>query len=158
MQDFQIVHSVDLSREEPAYRSDVIYSRVFGKGNHNIYQFTDEELIEIDQKILKSETKRQLISFHGIRMNSDAARLKEYKETGRFIPVTSYTGVESAKAVLQEDATFPTTKAELISHQGWKVIDLTENKRVHLSDLLIKLPKKTYTSVRGVITELDACL
>lgn len=158
MRDFQIVHSVDLSRKEPTYRSNIIYSRVFGKGKHNIYQFTDEELVEIDQKILKTETKRQLISFHGIRMSSDAARLKKYKETGRFMPVTSYTGAESAKAVLQEDARFPSTKAELVKHQGWKVIDLSEEKRVHLSDLLVKLPEKTYKGVQDVITELEAFL
>ncbi len=91
-------------------------------------------------------------------MSSDAARLKKYKETGRFIPVTSYTGTESAKTVLQEDARFPSTKADLVKHQGWKVIDLTEEKRVHLSDLLVKLPEKTYKDVQDVITELEAFL
>ncbi len=158
LRDFKIVHSVDLSREEPAYKSDVIYSRVFGKGKHNIYQFTDEELIEIDQKILKAETKRVLISFHGIRMSRDAARFKKYKETGKFIPVTSYTGKESAIAVLQEDAKFPSTKTELVNHQGWKVIDLTAEKRVHLSDLLYKLPEKTYMNVQEVVDQLEAFL
>lgn len=156
--DFQIVHSVDLSREEPAYKVDVIYSRVFGKGKHNIYQFTDEELVEIDQKILKAESKRVLVSFHGIRMSRDAARFKKYKETGKFIPVTSYTGKESAITVLQEDAKFPSTRAELVNHQGWKVIDLTAEKRVHLSDLLVKLPEKTYTNVQEVVEELEAFL
>ena len=155
MQDFGIVHSADLSKEEPSYKSDAIYSRVFGKGKHNIYQFTDDELIEIDQKILKAEAKVAVITYHGPRMTSDALRFKRYKEAGTFMPITAYTGIESAKAVLQEDVKLPSTKAELIKHQGWKVIDLTIDKRVHLHELLAKIPEKTYNSLQEVIKELE---
>ncbi len=158
MRDFEIVHSVDLSREKPTYQSDVIYSRVFGKGEHNIYQFTDEELIEIDQKILKAEAKVVIITFHGIRMSSDASRFKKYKENKEFVPVTDFTGAASARAVLQEDAKFPSTKTELVKHQGWKVIDLTADERVHLSQLLHRLPEKTYSNVQEVVKELEAFL
>ena len=158
MRDFEIVHSVDLSKEEPAFQSDVIYTRLFGKGKHNIYQFTDEELIEIDQNILKAEAKVAAISYHGVRMNTDALRFKKFKETGKFLPVTAYTGIDSAKAVLEEDAKFPSTKAELIRHQGWKVIDLTVDKRAHLAELLSKLPEKTYGGVEQIVKELKAFL
>jgi hypothetical protein len=155
MQDFGMVHSVDLSRETPAFRSDVVYTRLFGKGKHNIYQFTDEELKDIDHKIVKSEAKVVVATFHGLRMNTDAARFKAYKEKEVFLPVTSFTGVDSARAVLSEDARFPSTKAELIEHQGWKVIDLETDKRIHLSELLSKLPEKTYYSVEEVAHELE---
>jgi uncharacterized protein YecE (DUF72 family) len=155
LRDFNIVHSVDLSREEPALSSDVIYTRLFGKGKHNIYQFTDEELEEIDRKILKAETRMAIVTYHGIRMNVDAVRFKQYKETGTFPQVTQFTGVDSARAVLGEDARFPSTKAELIEHQGWKVIDLTEKKKAHLSELLSKLPDKTYPSLETVVQELE---
>lgn len=158
MRDFQILHSVDLSSEEPAYESNIVYARMFGKGKHNIYQFTDEELQEIDQKILTAEARKALLTFHGIRMNSDALRFKGYKETGTFIPVTAFTGVDSAKAVLQEDGRFPSTKAELLEHQGWKVIDLAHDRRVHLSEVLSKIPEKTYNSVEQVTKELRAFL
>lgn len=49
MSDFDITHCVDLSREEPSFRSDTVYTRLFGKGKYNVYQFTDDELVEIDQ-------------------------------------------------------------------------------------------------------------
>jgi uncharacterized protein YecE (DUF72 family) len=156
MQDFGIVHSADFSREEPAFKSDTIYTRLFGKGEHNIYQFTDEELEEIDQKIVRAEATRVLVSFHGIRMNTDAARFKRYAETRTFIPVTAFTGIDSVKAVLQEDAEFPSTRNQLIKHQGWKVIDLTSRKRVRLSELLSKLPEKSYHSVKEVTKEMEA--
>jgi len=156
MKDFGMIHSVDFSREQPAFRSDTIYTRLFGKGEHNIYQFTDEELEEIDQKIVKAEATRVLVSFHGIRMNTDAARFKRYAETRTFIPVTAFTGIDSVKAVLQEDAEFPSTKNQLIKHQGWKVVDLTSGKRVRLSELLSKLPEKSYHSVQEVTKEIEA--
>ena len=156
MQDFGIVHSVDFSREEPAFKSDTIYTRLFGKGKHNIYQFTDEELEEIYQKIAKAEATRVLVSFHGIRMNTDAARFRRYAETRTFIPVTAFTGIDSVKAVLQEDAEFPSTKNQLIKHQGWKVVDLTSDRRVRLSELLSKLPEKSYHSVQEVTKEIEA--
>ena len=158
MQDFKIVHSVDLSKEEPAYKSDVIYTRLLGKGKHNVYQFTDEELGEINQKIQGAEAKVAIMSYHGVRMNTDALRFKKFKETGRFPPVTAYTGIDSAKAVLEEDAKFPSTKAELVKHQGWKVIDLTMDKRVHLSEVLSRLPEKTYNGLQEIVKELEVLL
>ncbi len=154
MRDFEIVSSVDLSTEEPVWKSDVIYTRLFGKGKHNVYQFTDEELVKIDQKILKAKPRTAIVAYHGVRMNSDASRFKVYKETGRFPTVTEFTGVDSAKAVLQEDAKFPSTKAELIEHQGWKIVDLRSDKRVHLASLLSKLPDKTYSSIQEVLEGL----
>lgn len=45
IQDHNMIHSVDLSKdEEPAYKSDILYTRLFGKGEYNIYQPTDQEL------------------------------------------------------------------------------------------------------------------
>jgi len=156
MQNFNVVHSVDLSTEEPSYTSDVTYTRLFGKGKHNIYQFTDEELAQIDEKALKTGAKIVAMSYHGVRMNTDAARFLKYKKTGTFPSVTSFTGAESAKAVLSEDARFPSTKQELIDHQGWKVVDATPQKRVHLSDLLSKIPDKNYASLDEVVQALEA--
>lgn len=155
MQDFNIVHCVDLSREEPAFKLNIVYTRLFGKGKHNIYQFTDEELVGIDQKILDSEAKTAILSYHGARMNTDAARFMVYKKKGNFPTVTSYIGIDSAREVLAEDIRVPSSKSELIEHQGWKVIDLTPQKRVHLSDVLSKIPDKIYYSLEEVIRMME---
>jgi hypothetical protein len=55
---------------------------------------------------------------------------------------------------MSEDAQFPSSKAKLVEHQGWKVIDLRSNKRVHLSELLSKIPDKTYSNLNEVIQTL----
>jgi len=158
MQDFDVVQCVDLSREKPIFKSDVVYSRLFGKGTHNIYQFIDNELADIDRNAEAESHKIVALSYHGIRMNSDALRFLQYKRTGKFMPVTSFTGVNSVKAVLAEDAKFPASKAGLIKHQGWKVVDLSLDRRAHLSDLLVDIPEKKYTSIDEVAEALEAAI
>jgi len=154
MKNYNIIHCLDISKVKPVDWSDVGYSRLFGKGQHNIYQFTDNELLEINRNASESKAKVVILSYHGARMNTDALRFKQYKENGSFLPVTAYTGLDSARAVLSEDAFFPSSKQSLISDQGWKVVDLTAEKRVHLSELLSKIPEKTYYSLGEVLGSL----
>jgi len=154
MQDYGIIHCVDLSREDPAVGSDTVYTRVFGKGEHNVYQFTDEELVEVDRKIMSKDRRTVVASFHNLRMYKDAARYKIYKQTTRFPPVTGAKGQQSLKEVLMEDAQFPATKHELIKDQGWKAIDLTEKTRVHASMLLNQLPDREFRTVDDVLNSL----
>jgi uncharacterized protein YecE (DUF72 family) len=158
MQDFNVVQCVDLSRETPSVESDVVYSRLFGKGKHNIWQFTDDELLAVDREVKRISPRIAALSYHGARMSSDAARHMQYKKTGDFMPVTSFTGVDSAREVLAEDASFPLSKSELIDTQGWKVVDLSLDKRVHLSELLSGVPDRTYNSVEEVVKVLEAVM
>ena len=77
-----------------------------------------------------------------------------YKDTGKFPQITKHTGLTSLEEVLREDARFPTTKQTLIKDQGWKLFDLTEDKRIHVGDFLQKLPEKTYNDINEVIALL----
>ena len=157
MQDHNMIHCVDLSKdEEPAYTSDILYSRLLGKGRHNIYQPTDDELKRIDRKASKRDHKTVAVSFHFVRMYKDAARFKIYKKTGKFPTVTKFTGQKSLIEVLKEDAKFPSSKKELIRHQGWKLIDLTKDKRMHASYMLQKLPQKIYNNINEVAETLNS--
>jgi uncharacterized protein YecE (DUF72 family) len=158
MRDFNAIQCVDLSTETTSVESDIIYSRLFGKGKHNIYQFTDDELLAVDQKIESISPRIAALSYHGVRMNTDATRYMQYKKTGKFLPVTSFTGVDSARAVLSEDTQFPLSKSELIEKQGWKVIDLTVDKRVHLSEPLTEIAEKNYNDVNEVIKALETVI
>jgi uncharacterized protein YecE (DUF72 family) len=157
MKDHNMIHCIDLSKdEEPAFKSDILYSRLFGKGSHNIYQPTDHELRQIDSKASRGDNKKIALSFHFVRMYKDAARFKIYKQTGEFPMVTKSTGVDSLAEVLREDAEFPSVKEELIRRQGWKLIDLKKDTRVHASYLLEMLPEKTYTSISDIIRQLES--
>jgi uncharacterized protein YecE (DUF72 family) len=158
MRDLNVIEAVDLSKEAPSVESGILYSRLFGQGEHNIYQFTDEELLDVDRKIESASPRVAALSYHGVRMSVDAARFMQYKKTGKFLPITEFTGIDSARSVLSEDAQFPMSKSELIRHQGWKVIDLTLERRIRLSQLLSRVPEKTYTSVDEVAEALEAVI
>jgi hypothetical protein len=132
----------------------MLYTRLFGKGSYNMYQPTDEELAEVDHKASSGNFERVAMSFHFVRMYKDAARLKIYKQTGKFPTVTKSTGLSSLDEVLSEDARFPTTKQDLIYSQGWKLFDMTEGRRMRASHLLMRLPERKYNSVNEVMESM----
>jgi uncharacterized protein YecE (DUF72 family) len=141
MQDQNIIHAVDLSKDKPVYNSDQIYARLFGKGEHNIYQFTDEELLNIYGKTQKRRYNKVILAFHDIKMYKDAARFMTYLKYKKFPSVTKYQGLQSLRAVLSEDTNFPTSKEDLIRSQGWKLMDLTKEKRIQVLEILMKLQR-----------------
>lgn len=151
MQHYNMIHCIDLSRgEEPAYKSDTLYTRLFGSGEHNIYQPTDHELVSIVKKARNAQSRRIVMNFHYVKMYKDAARLKAYIQTGRFPKVTNSTGLASLEEILKEDTHFPTTKRQLICKQGWKLFDLSDRKRIHAKSLLQKLPEGTYHNIEEI--------
>ncbi len=154
MQDLGIIHCTDISREIPAVDSDILYTRLFGHGEHNLYQFDDAELMEIDRRVKEKSQEKEYLTFHGARMYKDAVRLKMYEKCGTFPNLTKTSGLSSLETVLEEDAKFPATKSELIEKQGWKVFDLTETEHVHASVLLEKLPDGKYANVEEVVGTL----
>lgn len=154
MRDKGIIHCTDISREMPAVDSDILYTRIFGKGEHNLYQFDNAELTDIDMQVKKKRPGQAYLTFHGAKMYSDAARLKVYEICEKFPKVTKATGLASLKIVLEEDAKFPATKNELLQKQGWKVFDLSETRHIHARALIERLPDRKYTSVEEVIRAL----
>ncbi len=155
IQDFDIIPCVDISKVESPIPTDILYSRLFGKGIHNIYQFDDDELRTIDNRASKNEYEKVMLSFHSMKMYKDAARLKIFKETGKFPQITDSLGLSSLKEVLSEDAKFPSTKEELIQHQGWKIFDLTSTKRIRVHEILDRLPNNTYRNLEDVLKTLE---
>jgi uncharacterized protein YecE (DUF72 family) len=158
MQDFGIIQCVDLSKQKPSYNLDVTYSRLFGKGQQNIYQFTNDELLEIQRRAEETLSKKVMMSYHGLRMNNDALRFQEHLTTGKFLPATSATGIDSAKSVLAEDAIFPSSRSELVKTQGWKVIDTKADKTTHLSEYLNAIPERVYNNTEDLLKELKQVL
>jgi hypothetical protein len=89
-------------------------------------------------------------------MYKDAARLKVFMEKGSFPKVTRSTGLESLEEVLMEDAEFPASKEQLVKTQGWKVFDLTAERRVRAEQILQLLPDKVYRGLAEVMEELKS--
>src|SRR5207253_11336439 len=92
MKDSGAIHSVDLSNSEPRYEGRVLYSRLFGKGEENIYEFDDRELKEIAKKASAPKFEKSILAFHGVRMYRDGGRVKSFIEKGYFLKITSGVG------------------------------------------------------------------
>src|SRR5207245_7438247 len=134
------IHCVDISRdEEPMVESGILYTRLFGKGEENIYEFDDHELKQIAEKACNRRFGKSILAFKGVRRYRDAARLKTFLATGKFQKLSNYKGLDALEQILKEDATFPMTKSELLNSQGWKLFDLTSDHRTRAEDLLKKL-------------------
>lgn len=159
MQDHDLIHCVDLSKGEmPDYDSDILYTRLFGRGHHNVYEPSDAELMEIDRKVSGSKSGKVAMSFHFVKMYKDAARLKVYKQTGKFPMVTRSTGITSFEEVLSEDAVFPAMKEDLIIKQGWKLFDRTETERARVGDYLEKVPEGRYENISELVDRLASAM
>jgi len=150
MEDLDIAHAVDFSRQEPRTRSTIAYGRLFGPGEHNRWEFTDDELLEAQVRAESRKGTHVLYAFHGIRMYKDAARFLTYVRTGNFPRATRTSGVASLEEVLTEDARFPATKEGLLRDHGWRVIDLDADHRIHAWQMLEGLPDGRYRSAEGV--------
>ena len=147
------VHCIDLSNEAPRYQGKILYSRLFGKGEENIYEFDDEELRQIAKKASEPKVERSILAFHGVRMYRDAGRVKSFIQKGFFPKITSGVGADSIREVMSEDARFPASKSALVRDQGWKVFqDAGEVRKI--STVLEKLPAKNYESLDDLIFEL----
>jgi uncharacterized protein YecE (DUF72 family) len=153
MKESGAIHCVDLSNGEPQYEGRVLYSRLFGKGEENIYEFDDEELKEIAKNASAPKFEKSILAFHGVRMYRDAGRVKSFIEKGYFPKITSGVGADSIREVLSEDARFPTTKSRLLKEQGWKVFQDTDEVR-KISTVLEKLPEEKFDSLEDLMTEL----
>jgi len=159
MQDHDLIHCVDLSKGEmPCYDADILYTRLFGMGHHNVYQPSDPELMEIDRKVTGSKSEKVAMSFHFVKMYKDAARLKAYKQSGKFPMVTQSTGIASIEGVLSEEAAFPATKEDLIMKQGWKLFDRTETERARVGDYLEKVPEDRYENISELVNRLVSAM
>jgi len=150
----EIIPVYDISKEMAIQHKEIDYTRIFGKGEHNIYQFTKKELKTIYTKATNAPVKKILISFHGVRMYTDAGKLRFYHLYKEFPKNKPPYGLEAIKTELLRDMNFPATRDEIIKHEGWKVIPLNEKDDIHIGDILSWLPPKIYKNPNEVIEEL----
>lgn len=152
MEDRRILDVVDISRQTPRLPDGEVYTRLFGKGEHNAYEFDDAELRAIGSAA--GDAVRRTFVFHGVRMYRDAARFLTFRRTGSFPRAEGPTGLASLECAIAPDARFPAARDALVSRHGWKVVDLDADTRVHAAVLLDRLPARRYASLEDLLTAL----
>jgi uncharacterized protein YecE (DUF72 family) len=154
LRDHDATQSVDPSTQDPKTDSSILYGRLFGKEEANVYEFDDSELEGIAKKASGLEFEQSILAFHGVRMYRDAARLKTFLSSGKFPSLTGQVGLESLGQVLNEDARFPSTKSQLVANQGWKLYDRNAEERARVGEVLDKLPERIYSNIGDVLTSV----
>lgn len=71
-----VIHVSDLSRASPLLQNDILYTRLFGLGHHNLYRFTDQDFERTEEKAIASGSRKAYFAFHGVAMYADALRFK----------------------------------------------------------------------------------
>jgi len=150
----QITHCTDISREMPLYSANLSYTRVFGQGVKNQWEFDDSEI-----KILHARAAdlsgNTYVTFHTQRQTADAARLKAFDETGRLINTTGKYEVNSMLVAINEYRKYPIRKQELLAAHGWKIIDLKNDKRVRAQEILKKLPDIEFKTKKELKLQIE---
>jgi len=155
-----VTHVTDPFKLTPAFTSNLAYFRLHGLGERMYYyQYANEELKRLYETVKKFEGLEMgaYVLFNNLSMFEDAKRFTFFMEKGYFPPLTGLYGLDSVKAVIKRTR-YPITKSALIKRAGWKLIELDEKKQVRLSELLTKIPAKTYRDPDEVIRELKANL
>ena len=140
---YNITHCTDISREKPVYSANLSYSRIFGLGEKNQWEFDDNE-IEFLHEQARELPQTTYLSFHTQRQTHDAARMRSFDETGRLINTTGKSDLGSMLVAIDEYNKYPITKQELLMAHGWKVIDLKNDTRIRAKQVLMKLPDLTF--------------
>lgn len=157
LMEYNISHCIDYSKESPIYyNSNLEYTRIFGLGEGNKYQFDDSEIKNLQKKFIKTagNTQKVVVSFHTQRMVHDAARSKQYNDTRKFINITGNTGLKSFLGAISEYKKYPITKNQLIANHGWKIYDINKNKREKMINVLKNIENKTYKNRDDLVKEI----
>jgi hypothetical protein len=103
----------------------------------------------------EKDGKMVYVLFNNLSMFEDAARFKEYLAEGKFPKISSFTGLQSLKEVL-ERTRYPISKSLLIKKVGWRLVEVEEGKQERLNNFLVDLPPKTYRNVEELIKEIKS--
>ncbi|MHA1785240.1 MAG: DUF72 domain-containing protein [Candidatus Helarchaeota archaeon] len=143
----KITHVTDIFKELPLHFEKTFYTRIFGRGNGNKWQFSSQEIKDARDFLKPFEPERKVVvSFHTMRMENDAARFGHYDKTGSILPISDEKGIKAALFAIQQFIHFPLNKKKLLAEHGWKLIPLENESEMRLSTLLNFLEEKPISS------------
>ncbi len=117
--------------------SKVVYSRVFGPGDHTRWSFDSDELEKLKQKIETVPSTKRYITFHNLTMYEDASRMKDIVMTGREqVPQTRSQITTIDRTLTYANLEFPISKESLIRNAGWRTFEDDSGRKVHVGKIL----------------------
>jgi len=146
-----------VEKPETSSRSRILYSRVFGSGDHTKWNFSTEELKALKQKVEKVPANRRYVTFHNITMYEDGARMKNVVKEGKDILPKREVGLESLKrSMIAARIDFPISIEKLLAEMSWRTIDMGNDVSIHADKVLKELPDgSNFQSLDDVIGRLS---
>jgi uncharacterized protein YecE (DUF72 family) len=158
LEEVNVSHVTDPFRVMPAYVSEIAYFRLHGLSEQMYYyQYSDAELQRLKESITPYERNGKMVYvlFNNLSMFEDATRFKKYLANGKFPKISSFTGLNSLKEIL-ERTRYPISKSLLIKKVGWRLVEVEEGKQERLNTFLVDLPPKTYRNVEELLNEIKS--
>ena len=164
--EFDIIPTGDASRSDvrPSSDSKILYTRVFGPGDHTKWSFDSNEIENLKKKVESIPARRRYVTFHNITMYDDASRFKSSVHgEDREITLQKRLGEPAdggeslRRTLLLSRVKFPVSKQELEKQVGWKTFDTSGGRKVHVSEPLNRLEdeeEKKYNSVDEIMESL----
>jgi uncharacterized protein YecE (DUF72 family) len=141
--DYDIIPSMDASRLnelQASEKSKIVYTRVFGQGNHTEWSFDSDELGEIEKKVESTPAKKRYVTFHNMTMYEDASRMRNKVREG-VETHSAFRGQESLRSLVSPPRVeYPLSKEELTEKLGWRTLETDSGHFIHLSQILDPLP------------------
>ncbi len=157
-QEHDIIPTQDASKEpKPSMSSEskILYSRVFGFGEHTRWSFDSEELRALKKNVESIPARKRYVTFHNLTMYEDASRMRSIVKSGRELASNSESGSGSFKRALTIGTLkFPASKQYLIEKSGWKTYEESSGEKFHLTRLLNRLPDERKFESLEEITRL----
>lgn len=157
--EYDIVPSEDASRVNKlgvSYGSKILYSRIFGPGDHTKWSFDTKELTSLAKKVEETSARKRYVTFHNITMYEDAARMKNVVESGSDQIPKGPRGLDSLKRVVALGRVkYPASKKSLVEEFAWRTFNLEPEKKVHVGEILQRLPERQYGSVDEIIQQIS---
>jgi uncharacterized protein YecE (DUF72 family) len=144
-EDYDIVPTSDISKNEvrTSRHSKILYSRIFGLGEHTKWSFSTNELGGLKEKLEKVSAQRKYVTFHNITMYEDAARLKNLINEGVDLVPERPVGRESLKqGIISARIAFPVSYKELLTELSWRVITAENGRRIRADEAISRLPEE----------------
>lgn len=155
LEKLDVSHVTDPFLSMPVYTGKVAYFRLHGHGERMYYyQYSNSELRNLHDKIklLETDDKQVYVFFNNITMFEDAQRFSSFVDSGVF-PKPEICSKEALEKILRK-IRYPTTKNELISRIGWKLIEIENQKQIKMANLFRHLERNKYDNPIDIINEL----
>ena len=150
-----ITHVTDLFRDLPMHVEKDFYTRIFGRGDGNKWELSNQEIRDVHSFLKPMERERKVVvSFHTMRMENDAIRFGHYDKTNSLLSFFPEKGAQSVLNSIKESNQYPISKASLIAEHGWKLFNTQTKEQIRLSNILHNIRDKIYTNYREIQKEI----